>query len=558
MRTRPPILAHSASSSSASPRAGTAAPVNASDGAHAGAGPSTALRVGQRRSAQQAGLDGPPLRGAPALRQPAQAQLRGADFVAAPGRPAVLSPQEMAGLQALVGTPAGHAHHGQVRSNLPSTQELSELAGLLDSPTPSDGVPMSPAPHGHARPDISADNAASASLPLGPLGSDSILPPLEQLMNPAQQGPAHDDMAAHSELSSTASSAPGLAAASPPRGQGASRAELGLLERSTSEALIGPMREQIATRKSPSHKKSQGRALDNVRESFREALQDPQRRQALQRQGISLNSHSLDAQGQPISRQSQLTPLLEQAERHALVRLQGLGNADMAPLDRAQFIATTIREQLGQEKATGSKQRNLAQPAGSATIDKAEAKQEGGQLSRLSAAYAGKALGLDPAATALLRQRVSASGTHSRDFQLKLRDLSERQGPLAVALVNQLYDSVWISEQAAVKTPQGEPKPKNGAPTSHRQALVEALLQADAGVMQKLIDAAHRPDPNALAGVCRSIEAKVAHRPNPSLLLLALERLRGENPSTAAYAGAPPADQALRWLQSKAPSAAGE
>jgi hypothetical protein len=464
--------------------AGTA---DALQGPHAGAGPSTAPRVGQRRSAQQAGLDGLPVRQAPVSRHVAQ-------------------------------------HYRQVPSNLPSMQDLSRLAELLDSPTSSDGVPMNPAPHGHARSNTDADSATSRSLPLGPSNSDALLPPLEELVSPIQQARA-------------------------------------LRHRPASQELLNTLQAQIASKNSEYQRSNEGLALNRVQQSLQEALQAPQRRQALQRQGISLHAHGVDPHGQPVSRQRQLTPLLEQAEHRALVHLQGLSDADMTPLDRAFFMANMLREQLGQEKAAGAEQRTLTQAAGATWREKEMSKLEGGQLMRLAATYAGKALGMDPASTLRLQQRLTKStNSNSQEFQQKLRDLSARQGPLALALVHKLYDHEWVTNE---KVGEDGVKARNVVLAKHRAAFVEALTRVKRDSMDRLIAAAHDPDPSAMARVCAGIETEMAadptfgsrNRNQKSFLANALMRLQGQNPTTAGYAGAPPADQALRWLQSKAPSA---
>jgi hypothetical protein len=528
--------------------AGTA---DALQGPHAGAGPSTAPRVGQRRSAQQAGLEGPPVRQAPALRQPAQAQLRGAGFGPVPARPALLSPQEMAGLHALVGTTDAHEHHRQVPPQLPSMHELlPQLAGLLDSPTPHDGVPMNPEPHGHAHPAAYADSAASSSLPLGPSNSDGSLPPLEELMSAPR--PTTTLSAPRGGMSKVAK--PHLLMSPTEPGHV-------LRHRPASQELLNTLHVQIAAKNSEYQRSNEGRALSRVQQSLQEALQDPQRRQALQRQGISLHAHGVDTQGQPVSRQRQLTPLLEQTAHQALVHLQGLSDADMTRLDRAFFMANMIREQLGQEKAAGAEQRILAQAAGATVREKEMSKLEGGQLMRLAVAYAGKALGLDPASTLRLQQRLTNSSTSgSREFQQKLRDLSGRQGPLALALVHKVYDHEWVTNE---KVGEDGVKARNVVLAKHRAAFVEALTRVKPDSMDRLIAAAHDPDPSAMARVCAGIETEMAadptfgnrNRNQKSFLSNALMRLQGQNPTTAGYAGAPPADQALRWLQSKAPSA---
>jgi hypothetical protein len=237
------------------------------------------------------------------------------------------------------------------------------------------------------------------------------------------------------------------------------------------------------------------------------------------------------------------------------VHLQGLSDADVPPLDRAFFMASMLREQLGQEEAVGAASRTLAQPAGPSPREKTLAVIEGGQLVRLAAAYAGKALGLSPENTELLRQRSSATQT-GREFQSKLRELSERQGPLAIALVHQLYPPGWIAEEGANETRQGKAKPKNAEPRDQRKALVEALVRTEPGVMQRLIDAAHNPHPGALVGVRAGIEATmVGDRRLKNNLANALERLQGRTGAKRAYVSAPPADQALQWLRSKASSA---
>jgi hypothetical protein len=512
----PPRSTSPASSSSTPPDspalAGTA---DALHGPHAGAGPSNAPRVGQRRSAQRAGLNAPRARAraAPALR---------------PG-----------GLPPLAR--AAPLHHGPDALGFIGSQELDELLeGELSDPSSvpqsagaphladSDGLPslaalLNEAAHGHAYPHTGAHSTASSSLPLGPSSSDGLLPPLEELMSPTQQGRA-------------------------------------LRNRPASQELLNTLQAQIAAKKGTGQRSREGRALNRVHQSLQEALQAPQRRQALQAQGISLHSHGVDPQGQPVTRQRQFTPLLEQAERQALVHLEGLSDADMAPLDRAFFMANMLREQLGQEKAAGAP-RTLAQAAGATSGEKEMSKAERRQLMGLVTTYTGRTLGLDPASTVRLQQRLGNSTNYnSQAFQQKLLDLSGRQGPLALALVHKLYDHEWVNNENV--GPDGI-KARNAVPGKHRTAFVEALTRVEPGSIHRLIDAAHDPDPSALARVCAGIETEMAADPtfgnrNPnqqSFLSNALLRLQGENPATAAYADAPPADQALRWLQSKAPSA---
>jgi hypothetical protein len=553
----PPRSTSAVSVSSTPP--GSAAPAGTADalqGPQAGAGPSTAPRVGQRRSAQQAGLDGPPLREAPALRQSGQAHPRSAAFGTAAARPALPSPQEMADLQTLLGTPGPPVQRTPDQSYLPSRRELSELAALLDVAVPFDSGPMNSPLDGRAPSGTGHDHSASAALPVGPLDSGGFLPPLEQLMESARHGLTHEDTAVHGEVSSAPPRSQALAAGMPQSGAGASGAQQAP-RRPTTPELLEQLREQNAAT-NRTQRSEQTSALNRVLPALRQAVQDPQRTQALEGLGISLRSHGLDAQGQPVSRQSQLTPLLEQAERRAREHLQGLSNADMTPLDRAIFTAAILREQMGQEETADGQQRALAQPVDETRRAKVLAALEGGQLNRLAAAYTATALGLDAATTEFLLQRAaSKSSSPSQRIQLKLRQLSERQGPLAVALVHQLYDSRWVNGENAATTEQGQAKPRNQMPSLHRNALIEALLAAEPGVMQRLIDAAHRPDPNAMAQVCRSIEAAAADGGTTrNRLDNALERLRGRDSRLQTLAGAPPAGQALQWLQTKAPSAA--
>jgi hypothetical protein len=243
------------------------------------------------------------------------------------------------------------------------------------------------------------------------------------------------------------------------------------------------------------------------------------------------------------------------------VHLQGLSDADLPPLERAFFMACMLRDQLGQEEVAGEASRTLAQAAGPSSREKELTKLDRAQLLRLAATYAGKVLGLGPANNRLLQQRLINSGGSSAEFQQKLRNLSERHGPLALALVHQLYDLGWMLSERAVP---GVAKGKKPAPSKHRAAFIGALIRMEPGSMDRLIAAAHYPDPSAMARLCTGIKADIAADPTfgdralHACLAHALSRLQGQPPSSTAYAGAPPADQALRWLRSKAPSATSE
>jgi hypothetical protein len=94
--------------------------------------------------------------------------------------------------------------------------------------------------------------------------------------------------------------------------------------------------------------------------------------------------------------------------------------------------------------------------------------------------------------------------------------------------------------------------------------------------MQQLRDAAVSPDPDAMAKACKEIEDAASElKAGGADLRHALRRVQGLDydpadtgsradilnnapdvhnlPAPTAYAGAPAADEALRWLRSKAP-----
>jgi hypothetical protein len=278
-----------------------------------------------------------------------------------------------------------------------------------------------------------------------------------------------------------------------PAGEASSRPPLPV--RPTSPQLIRPMRAEINI-KSSGQKSMENLALNRIEASVRHALQDPALRQALQAQGIVLRKNELNEQGQPQERE--LTPLLETAANKALTHLAGLSDADMAPLDRAVFMAAIIREQLGQVMAVNEQgqslsavaagplnrgeseapqaPRRLAQPQTLAMSAKRRAGSEGGQLQSLAAAYAAAVLGLDTNDAARLRQLATGHGAPALlQFQLKLRDLSDHHEPAAAALVHKLFPQQWLAQQDAPKDAEGNPKHRNSTPTSHRQALIGAL-----------------------------------------------------------------------------------
>jgi hypothetical protein len=359
--------------------------------------------------------------------------------------------------------------------------------------------------------------------------------------------------------------------------------------RPTSPQLIDLRQAEIKTKNDRSNINFQNKTLIIIKESAREALQNPTLRQALQAEGIALYTNDLDAQGRLVERERELTPLLEAAANKASTHLAGLSDADMSRLDRAVFMAAIIREQLGQVMAVSNPpgsgesiapqvSRRLGQPAGSA--GKARAISEGGHLHYLAAAYAGEVLELNTIDAGRLRQRATGVSAPQRAFQLNLRDLSEHQTPSAVALVHKLYPPAWVSQQAARKNAEGNPKVPNTTPMNHRQALIAALLRLPEGVvMQQLRDAAANPDPDAMATACKEIEDAASQlNVGGTYLRHALMRLQGHDyepahlgrrtrvinnapdrrmpPAPTAYAGAPPADEALRWLKSKAPASA--
>jgi hypothetical protein len=371
-----------------------------------------------------------------------------------------------------------------------------------------------------------------------------------------------------------------------PAGEASSRPTLPVLP--TSPQLIDPILKEI--RKKPEYQKSrQERALKRIEESGRYALQDPALQQALRARGIVLHRNELNEQGQP--KQRELTPLLEAAANKALAHLAGLSDADMPALDRAVFVAAIIREQLGQVMAVNKEgqpltaalqvPRRLAEPEDpGSSIAKAAAVAEAGQLQRLAAAYAVEVLRLDTNDATRLRQRATvASVSGLLQFQLKLRDLSRHQGPLAVALVHKLYPPAWVAQQIAAKDAEGNIKAREDASGNHRLALIEALQKLPAGVMDRLRAAAASPDPEAMSKACKEIEdaASELEVGGPDLRH-ALMRLQGRDyepavigrralilnnalgrrmpPAPTAYAGAPPADEALRWLRSNGPSSA--
>jgi hypothetical protein len=370
-----------------------------------------------------------------------------------------------------------------------------------------------------------------------------------------------------------------------PAGEASSRPTLPVLP--TSPQLIDPILEEI--RKKPKYQKNrQERALKRIEESGRYALQDPALQQALRARGIVLHRNELNEQGQP--KQRELTPLLEAAANKALAHLAGLSDADMPALDRAVFVAAIIREQLGQVMAVNKEgqpltaalqvPRRLAEPEDpGSSIAKAAAVAEAGQLQRLAAAYAVEVLRLDTNDATCLRQRPTGPNPGQLQFQLKLRDLSQHQGPLAVALVHKLYPPAWVAQQNAAKDAEGNTKNRENAPSAHRQVLVEALKQLPEGVMDRLRAAAASPEPDAMAKACKEIQdAASTLNMRPERLRHALRRLQGHDyepadsggranilhnapdrrnpPAPTAYAGAPPADEALRWLRSKPPSSA--
>jgi hypothetical protein len=349
------------------------------------------------------------------------------------------------------------------------------------------------------------------------------------------------------------------------------------------------------------------RALDLIKKSVHQALQDPARRQALQAEGIALRTNDLDEQGRLVERDRKLTPLLEAAANKALTHLAGLSDADMSRLDRAVFMAAIIREQLGQvmavdeqgrplyavaadpldrgESAALQVPRRLAQPKNSHPTQAAVA--EGGRLTSLAAAYADEVLELDTKDAERLRQRATGTGVSSvMRTQLRLRDISDQQTPLAVALVHKLFPPAWVAQRSATKDAEGKLKTSDCTPTKHRLALINALQKLPEGVMDRLLAAAASPDPDAMAQECKNIEDamaapglkfKAGDTHFPMYLHHALMRLQGydyepadtaararlrnnapdaRNPPAPTYAGAPPADEALRWLRSKAPASA--
>jgi hypothetical protein len=384
-----------------------------------------------------------------------------------------------------------------------------------------------------------------------PLFSDSEgLPPLAHLANPVLRDVRHEAIDGDHAVSSAAPRQHRPAAGSP-QGRSASRSHLGWPERPTTPELMEPLRARIAARSTSSQRSLQGRALNRVEQALQQALQSRQRRQALQEQGISVGS-------------SQMTPVLEQFERQARVHLHGLSDDDMSPQDQAFFMTVMLREQLSQETAAGEEPRRLAQPASQKQGDKALASAESGELARLAAAYAGRALGLDAAATELLQRRVSGLTPRSREFQLKLRDLGQRHGPVAMALVHKLYGSSWVGEHAVRNSAGGDAKTSNSMPAQHRSAFVDALLQMEPGAMDRLIAAARDPDRSgAIARLFADVRADMDADPSfanrrGSWLDHALERLQGRDPAFASYSDAPPAGDVLPWLLSKTPPAAGQ
>jgi hypothetical protein len=370
----------------------------------------------------------------------------------------------------------------------------------------------------------------------------------------------------------------------------------------TSPQLLVPMQEETAKKKGE-QKRVENIARTRIEESAREALRNPAQQQALQDKGIALRTNDLDAQGRLVERDRKLTPLLEAAANKALTHLAGLSDADMSRLDRAVFMAAVIREQLGQvmavdeqglpsnaaaadplnpgESAALRAPRRLAEPESRERYGVRKASAESGQLQRLAAGYAAHAArGLNTIEATHLRQRATGTNaTRQQAVQLKLRDLSEHQGPLAVALVHKLFPPAWLTQQASDKDVDGNPKTPNSKPHGHRQALIEALQRLPPDVMDRLRAAAASPDPEAMAKACKEIEDAASELGvGGADLRHALMRLQGRDhepavigrrglilnnalgrrmpPAPTAYAGAPPADEALRWLRSNGPSSA--
>jgi hypothetical protein len=186
---------------------------------------------------------------------------------------------------------------------------------------------------------------------------------------------------------------------------------------------------------------------------------------------------------------------------------------------------------------------------------------EGGSISILAADYAAALCGLDTDTHKVQVKQLHAmqrSGL-SREPQLALRDLADKQGPLALALIHQFYDLEWVRKEKAEKGEQGNDKAANWAPSKQRAALISALAQMPEGTVEALKNAAHSP--HQLKEQCDLIfnqftsslsdSARVTKRQH---LRAALSRLQGQDytPGTLSDANAPSAAVALQWLQQRA------
>jgi hypothetical protein len=351
----------------------------------------------------------------------------------------------------------------------------------------------------------------------------------------------------------------------------------------TTPILLGHLQARVNSTPDSSYKSRLNSDLATVTRSIQARLDTltAQERQDFNVQGIALEGRTL-------------TPLLAQYCLRADKAMAGLGEQDISNLSRAQLMATLIREQLGSVPLVNPQGRLVPRTSGNADTpevhplnaqrlgqtvaikgaspyQKQRAGNAGGHLGRLAVLVVAQHCSLDAVQTAGLHKMITNPAPY--DFQLRLHQLGQRHGPLAIALVHQLWDPQWVTaENATTDTVTGEPKSQNAIPITHRSMLLHALMHLPErnaegiALMPRLIAAA--ADDIALQALCQEIAdtaqpaLEKIYEDVPTHLHHALRRLRGlpytpnsvlpTSVTARGYTGATADDTALLWLQRKA------
>ena len=223
--------------------------------------------------------------------------------------------------------------------------------------------------------------------------------------------------------------------------------------------------------------------------------------------------------------------------------LAGLTDADLSKHARHEFLTREIRRELLAIPAADSPARTLGTSKHPSL--NAIAKVEAQVLTRIAIEFSVRALGLH-AATEVPRLTQINFGPQRTAFHRAMAEMTKVHGPLALALVHQIFDVEWMKEGSTL----------NAFASKGRGAFVQALRTlTDPSLIAQLVVAAAGQDNAAMAGICKRLLDTMPNdcsETNKRSLDATLKRLRGEHLTYVGFRNAPPARLITQWLASKA------